>query len=142
MKLKHIILTIIAIVLIGILLCLLFLLKTPGETTTRNKEQPTETQEQMVGTFQLAKYQWYIDTFPASENVGPVVDPDSAIQKYFDLCSEKLDKDMQDKRIEVFYDFENDCWLIQNWTHPDYVGGVYYAIIHKNGDVITVGCMD
>lgn len=87
--------------------------------------------------FSLEEYRWEIDNFPANKNVGEVGNHNVAIEKAKELWRERFGVS-DSTETEVAWDSENECWHINNIPPADTLGGVYHAIIQKNGDVIAV----
>ena len=99
----------------------------------------------IVGEFDVAKYQWEIENFPSEKNVGQVNNVNTAIEKAKELWIEKYSTvngqpydPIKGREIEVFFDNNNDCWLIKTTLPPNTKGSVPCAIIRKNGMVIAV----
>jgi hypothetical protein len=103
------------------------------------------TNESEIGQFDLAQYQWEIETFPSDENVGQVNDANTAIEKAKELWIEKFSiiggqsyNPINGIKIEVSYDSDSDCWHINSTQPSNVLGGVLHAIIRKNGEVVAV----
>lgn len=98
-----------------------------------------------IGDFSLADYQWPIENFPSDKNVGPIEDANMAIERAKELWIEKYSivagrpyNPINGLKIEVAYDTNAECWLMNGTVPPNRLGGVPYAIIHKDGKVIAV----
>lgn len=98
-----------------------------------------------VGEFSLAEYQWEIETFSLDKNVGQVDDKNVAIEKAKSLWLEKYGIDngqqynfISGRKIEVSYDFKEECWHIYGTLQPNTLGGVPHSIIRKSGEVLAV----
>lgn len=98
-----------------------------------------------VGIFDLTEYQWEIKTFPLDRNVGQVDDKNVAIEKAKSLWLEKYGIDngqlynfINGRKIEVAYDFKEECWHIYGTLPPNTLGGVPHSIIRKSGEVLAV----
>lgn len=97
-----------------------------------------------VDEFNLATYQWEIETFPLDKNVGQVDDKNVAIEKAKSLWLEKYGIDngqlynfTNGRKIEVAYDFKEECWHIYGTLPPNTLGGVPHSIIRKSGEVLA-----
>ena len=109
-----------------------------------SKELPVK--ELTVGEFDMADHQEAIEYFPSDKNVGQVNDGYTAIEKAKELWLEKysiINGRPEDplrgiKGYEVFFDQNNDCWLVQTiW--PRYTKGcTFRTIIQTDGKVIAV----
>lgn len=98
-----------------------------------------------VGIFDLTEYQWEIKTFPLDKNIGQVDDKNVAIEKAKSLWLEKYGIDngqlynfINGRKIEVAYDFKEECWHIYGTLPQNTLGGVPHAIIRKSGEVLAV----
>ena len=134
-KSKRIVLIVLVVLpVIGGLLTILFLLQKSKEAKAPD-----------VGIFELTEYQWEITTFPSDKNVGQVDDKDVAIEKAKSLWLEQYDMDNRELynsihggKIEVAYDFKEECWHIYGTLLPNTFGGVPHSIIRKSGEVLAV----
>lgn len=98
-----------------------------------------------VEIFDLTEYQWEIKTFPLDKNVGQVDDKNVAIEKAKSLLLEKYGIDngqlynsINGRKIEVAYDFKEECWHVYGTLPPNTLGGVPHCIIRKSGEVLAV----
>lgn len=98
-----------------------------------------------VGVFRLSEYQWEIENFPSDKNVGQVHNSKVAIERAKELWLEEYSiingqhyNPINGRKIEVSFDFTNECWHI-NGTLPSNVdGAVPHALIQKNGKVLAL----
>lgn len=94
-----------------------------------------------VENFSLEDYREEINSFPGNQNVGTVENADAAKKHARMLWREKFNvSDIAG--ITSAWDPENKCWHIYNITHANVLGGVFHAIIQKNGDVVAVWAED
>ena len=112
--------------------------------------QKVEHQKVKQGYFSVGNYQYvFQDDIPiyapdnGYENVGPVEDSKTAIQKATELFNTHLGEFgySTDKYIlnEVLYDKKELCWcVIGNFPRPNTEGLVPMAIIREDGEVIAV----
>lgn len=130
MKTKRIILIIfVVLVAVGGLSSVLFLMqKTPD-----------------VGNFDLTEFQWEIRNFPSDKNVGQIDNKNCAVEKSKSLWLEKYDSDngllhnfVNERKIAVDYDAQEECWHIYGTLPPNTVGGVPHVIVKKSGEVLAV----
>ncbi|MCL2632577.1 MAG: YbbC/YhhH family protein [Coriobacteriia bacterium] len=113
-----------------------------GNEITDPISDPIDTE---VESFNLADYQSMIEDFPYSANVGLIETEEDAIEAAIDLWFErwgiidgKPTNIINDEPIEVRYDRENECWMV-NGTLPDnWLGVVPHALIHRDGTVIAI----
>ena len=97
-----------------------------------------------VGEFDLTNYQWEIETYSISKNVGEINDPNTAILKAKELWLEKYSEvnnqpyNLINKKIVVLYDQKNACWCIKGTLPSNIAGAVPYALIQKDGKVLAV----
>lgn len=98
-----------------------------------------------VREFDVEKYQREIENFSSQKNVGQVDDVNTAIEKAKELWIETYStvngqpyNPIKGRKIEVFFDNNNACWLIKTSLLPNTKESVPHAIIRKNGMVIAV----
>ena len=128
MKSKYIVLIMLVVfVVIGGMLSMLFLL-----------QQSKASKAPDVGVFAITEYQWEIENFPVDKNVGQVNDKNVGIEKAKYLWLEKYGISINERKIEVSYDFKEECWHIYGILPPNTLGGVPHSIIRKSGEVLAV----
>jgi len=127
MKKNAFALIILVLIAIGGFLSLLFLLQRDNDSAAQN-----------IGTFDLTKYQWEVQSFSTNNNIGEVKDKSAAINEAKSLWLEKYNIDAHERNVEVFYDSKEECWHVCGALSPDKLGGDLHAIIRKNGDVLAV----
>lgn len=98
-----------------------------------------------VSTFCLSDYEAEIDIYKSQENVGYISDASDAVNKAKKLWNTKYGivngnpyNPTKGKKIKVFFDHGNDCWLIKAILPSNTKGSVPHAIIQANGDVLAV----
>ena len=101
--------------------------------------------EPVVKDFNIEEYHWEIETFQSDKNVGKVNDSNTAIAQAKELWIEKYGTingipydPTRGRKVNVFFDDSNDCWLIKGTLPPNTKGSVPCAIIQKNGEVLAV----
>jgi hypothetical protein len=97
-------------------------------------------------TFSVEDYEWYIENFPASGNIGDIQDEEFLIETAKELWNEKygvIQGQVQDPtggcEVKVFYDESYDYWLVQGTLPPYSTGMVPFLIVSGNGDLIAIG---
>ena len=94
---------------------------------------------QEILDFNLSDYQLEIESFPYGENVGIVKDSNDAKNKaeeiWIKLYGESVKKE---KPYQVFYDKQNDVWLIKGIQKAKVKGGVAHILIETDGKVLAV----
>ena len=93
-----------------------------------------------VKAFDFNDYQYYIDNFSSEENVGNIIDAKDAIKKaekiWIKLYGESVKKE---KPYQVFYDENNDIWLVQGTLRSNMMGGVANILIqNETGKILAV----
>jgi len=98
-----------------------------------------------VGDFQLSEYRWAIEDFPYNRNVGSVDNPRTAIERAKELWVERFSRPgekpynhISSRKVEVSFDAENECWLVNGVLPFFFDGGAPNAIIQRNGEVLAV----
>lgn len=98
-----------------------------------------------VGEFSLQEYQWYIEMFPMEKSVGAVEDVDAAKDFAIALWKESYGEDelndhgiTNKRKLVVEYDPNSECWHIRNKVPRNQVGGVFHALVQRDGKVVTV----
>ena len=98
-----------------------------------------------IKEFDVLEYQWEIENFSFEKNVGQIDDADTAIEKAKDLWSENYSTvnnqpydPIKKRKIEVFFDQHNDCWLVKTTLPSNTKGAVPHTIIEKDGTVLAV----
>jgi len=104
-----------------------------------------------VGTFQVSEFTPHWEEYPAREQVGLVSSAETAIEKATELIMETLadtsmngffgyPEDPTDGRpLKVFYDEQSACWLVHGTMPPGFMGVSPYALIQRDGTVLSVG---
>lgn len=88
----------------------------------------------------IADYSEFIEDFPSERVLGPVASVAEARTQALNVWEEIYGNSNQWKRhIEVFFDDENQVWLVRGKFIGYGVGGVPYIIIQKeDGKVLAV----
>lgn len=95
--------------------------------------------------FKISDYQWAIEHYSFSQNIGFINKAETAMEKAKELWMVKYGtingkpyNAINGQRICVFYDPLAECWYIHGTLPPHTLGGVPHALIKKNGDVLAV----
>ena len=93
-----------------------------------------------VGTFSVNEFSEDIEKFSSNEVLGEVLTGKAAIQKAEKLWIDLYGKDIvKEKPYKVYFDEENQAWLVNGSLPYGYDGGVAYVIIRKtDGKVLAV----
>ena len=93
-----------------------------------------------IKAFDVNDYQYYIDNFSSEDNVGSISDAADAAKKAEKIWVETYGKQVKkEKPYQVFYDENNDIWLIQGTLRANSVGGVANFLAEgKTGKVLAV----
>ena len=93
-----------------------------------------------IQTFEICNYQYYIDNFPGQEKVEPVSDIADLLKSVEEIWLRKYGVHIKkQKPYQVFYDNENEVWLVTGSVRPITEGGVAYILIDGiTGDVLAV----
>ena len=165
MKSKSVILiTLVLVVIVGILSIMLLSCKSQesaskGSTSEDSASEESSSEDSAseesaseesdtisIETFSITNYQCEIRVFSVDKNVGEIHDKDCAIKIAKSLWLEKYDRDIEryipGSEIKIAYDSQEDCWHIYNTTPPNILGGIYHAILRKNGEVIAIWAED
>ena len=95
-----------------------------------------------VETFSLSEYEWEMENFQTVKNVGRLDDKNIAINQAKKLWQEKYQIDINKAKIKIAYDAGEECWHAYSAPTLNTLGGVYHAIIRKNGEVLALWCED
>lgn len=124
MKKKLMLFVSLFLVVIGGLITMFFLFQKPTEPN--------------IGIFNLTAYEWEIQNFSTTYNVGKVDDIGVATEKAMSLWLENYNLNITSENLQVEYDPQEECWHIYSIASPNTLGGVSHAIIRQNGDVVAV----
>lgn len=101
--------------------------------------------KKQIKEFEVEAYQWEMDNFSSNKNVGPIENAKIAVQKAKQLWIDEFStfnnqsyNPINGRKIEVSYDADNECWLINGTLSSRTKGSVPYAIIEKEGKVLAV----
>lgn len=97
-------------------------------------------EETEIGEFDLSDYEYCIKEFPIDKNVGDASDPKELIKKSKEIWIEIYGKSViWERPYKVFYDSNNDVWLIHGSLPSFMAGGVAYILVEKDtGNVLAV----
>ena len=92
-----------------------------------------------VFEFSIHNYEENIKNFPLDKNVGDVKNSTEAKKIAEELWIEIYGKEItKNKPFVIFYDTENQAWLIRGTLRGEHEGGVPFLIVTENGDVLAV----
>lgn len=93
-----------------------------------------------IKSFDVSAYQYFIENFSSEENLGIIFDAKDATIKAEKIWIKIYGKDVkEEKPYQIFYDAENEVWLIQGSLRPNMMGGVANILIENNtGKVLAV----
>ncbi len=91
--------------------------------------------------FCVSDYRSYIEAFPSSQNVGKILDEKDVLKKAESVWVSMFGESVKRERpYSVFYDNQNDVWLVMSLapTNMNQKGGSAFIIIQTNGTVLAV----
>lgn len=93
-----------------------------------------------IKSFDVSDYQYFIENFSSEENLGNISNAEDAVIKaenvWLKIYGEHVKRE---KPYQVFYDAENEVWLIQGSLRPNMMGGVSNILIENDtGKVLAV----
>lgn len=93
-----------------------------------------------VNRFELSDYQYYIDNFPSERILGKINNSKDAAKKAENVWIELYGEDIKnEKPYQIFYNSQNDVWLIQGSLPPNTLGGVANILIEgSTGKTLAV----
>ena len=90
-------------------------------------------------TFDLTEYQYFLSHFPSNRTVAEIHNADQAAAQAEHLWIDIYGEDVLEKKpYQVFYDKNNDVWLIRGTLPEMMFGGVPWALIQSDGTVLAV----
>ena len=93
-----------------------------------------------IGTFQLDEYQYYIENFPSEETLGGIADARDAMNKAEEVLIKTYGKTVRnEKPYQLFYDEQNEVWLVTGTLRGNREGGVGNILMENDtGKVLAV----
>ena len=93
-----------------------------------------------VQNFECSDYQYYIDHFPAEENIGETSDLKKLLNNVETLWIKEYGKRIKEQKpYQIYYDSDNDVLLFRGTLNTHNKGGVAHMLIKKStGDVLAV----
>lgn len=93
-----------------------------------------------VTTFELDDYRYYIENYSSEENIGDTANLRKLVKKVENLWIKLYGKSVKnEKPYKIFYDPNNDVWLIQGSLRTNMMGGVANILIENStGKVLAV----
>ncbi len=95
----------------------------------------------VIMDFCVSDYRSYIEAFPSSQNVGKILDEKDVLKKAESVWVSMFGESVKRERpYSVFYDNQNDVWLVMSLapTNMNQKGGSAFIIIQTNGTVLAV----
>lgn len=107
-----------------------------------------------IQEFSIREYTEELEIFSSDKNVGAIENVDDVIRIAQELWNEKYgrvgwgryDDPNPGNSIEVFFDAEEECWLVRGTVPPDpfppdntvWTGVLPYVAIRENGEVLAI----
>lgn len=90
-------------------------------------------------TFLLSDYSFFLNNFPCEKHVDRISDSKTAIAQAEMIWIEIYGEDVSDKKpYKAYFDSINDVWLVRGTCPNNSFGGVPYAIIQSDGNVLAI----
>lgn len=90
-------------------------------------------------TFLLSDYNYYLNNFPYEKHVDQILNSDTAIAQAELIWIDIYGEDVLDKKpYTAYFDSINDAWLIKGTCPSNSFGGVPFAIIQSDGNVLAI----
>lgn len=125
------------LILYGILFVLIVALIGGGIYISFFKKAKTD---ETIGAFKLMDYSYFIENFPSNKVLGSVDSAQLAKENAEVIWIETYGESIKKiKSYKVFFDEENQVWLVQGSLQKNWKGGVPYILIQKyDGKVLAV----
>lgn len=93
-----------------------------------------------IKTFEVSKYQYYIENFSSEENIGSISNAKDLLKKVEIIWIKKYGEHIKnEKPYQVFYDEKNGIWLVQGTLRSNMVGGVANILVENyTGKVLAI----
>ena len=93
-----------------------------------------------VGTFDVSEYQSYIESCSSEENLGNISDSKDLLKKVEAIWIKKYgERIKKQKPYQVFYDKDNDIWLVSGTLRFHVMGGVAHILVEDDtGKVLAI----
>lgn len=93
-----------------------------------------------VESFDVGNYQSFIENSSSEESLGSISNAEDAITKAETVWVKIYGNQVKDEKpYKVFYDKENQIWLITGSLRPNTLGGVAYILLENDtGKVLAV----
>ena len=94
----------------------------------------------VVRDFEISDYQYYLDNFPSSKTLGPILNAEDAIKKAEKIWVEVYGLQVKrEKPYQVFFDAKNEIWLVTGSLRFYSAGGVANILIQRDtGSVLAI----
>lgn len=101
-------------------------------------------QKNKVDSFNLSDYKKYINSYYYNNNVikfrlDPITSSENLKMQAEAIWIKSLGEEIVQNRkpFAVFYDSENDAWLVEGTLPPNYMGGGPHLIVLSDGEVLA-----
>lgn len=96
--------------------------------------------EPEIGTFCLSDYQYYAENFSSDEKLDNASDIKELMEEVDMLWKKLYGESVKYKKpYRVFYDSQNDIWLIQASLKSNLMGGVSNILVQRStGNVLAI----
>lgn len=96
--------------------------------------------EPEIGTFSLSDYQYYVENFSSDEKFDNASDIKKVMEEAEMLWKKLYGESVKyEKPYRVFYDSQNDIWLIQTSLKSSLMGGVSNILVQRStGNVLAI----
>ncbi|MBQ1252589.1 MAG: hypothetical protein IIY02_06705, partial [Firmicutes bacterium] len=93
-----------------------------------------------IKTFEVSEYQYYIDNFPAQDELGDIIDTEDLLKKVETIWIKIYGEGIKSQKpYQVFYDEKNSIWLVHGTLQSDMMGGVANILVdHDTGKALAI----
>lgn len=93
-----------------------------------------------IGTFCIRDYQYYVENFSSDEKVDNASDIRKLMEEVEMLWKKTYGESVIYKKpYRVFYDSQNDIWLIQGSLKSNQMGGVSNILVQRRtGNILAI----
>ena len=111
-----------------VLVLVLFALCIGGGVMLLLRDKPTN-----VEAFDVSEYQYYIDNFPAQDELGDIIDTEDLLKKVETIWIKIYGEEIKSQKpYQVFYDEKNSIWLVHGTLQFDMMGGVANILVDND----------
>ena len=93
-----------------------------------------------IKTFEVHEYQNYLSNFSSEEKLGAISDIQDLLKKVEMIWIKNYGEHIKkEKPYQIFYDENNEIWLVQGTLRPNMMGGVANIIVEDGtGKVLAI----